>query len=362
MHEFQQKPFSTPLPEALQPTCDAHTQRLFELYELQSARFNKFFSTVLGFSWLFFLFLFIPYITLLVEEKAIQTQLTQLQPQLKSQQSLIEVLNIYDKELEQLNIDIKQGAKELRQFLQDLSDLPMISPTAEVNDESLFVQQTATSQEHQHAPCSEHKHGSKAWYQCQIKEKISQQVTGYQQQLIKITKGLSQENKNRYAVETLQQTIKDLPKHYLSAYQRNPNFWRTFQGKQRFYAPDKELKGFLDSLATQIKTSRKAMTQELKKLTTNNSNLITEKKNLASQQQTIEKRLTHVNSPLGKLPVGLHEALLVFPLFLAFGGSFVINILGRTVLLRYHYLRLHLRSDPEQYILTNQQLSLSTPL
>ena len=362
MHEFHQTPFPTKIPEALQPTCEAHTQRLFELYELQSARFNKFFSTVLGFSWLFFLFLFIPYISLLVEEKAIQTQLTKMQPQLANQQSLMNALNTHDAELKQLNAEIKQGAKELRQFLQSLTELPVISPTVEAHDDHLFVQQTAPSQERQHSPCTTQEQGSKAWYQCQIKEKISQQVAGYQQHLIKIETGLSQENKNRYAVDTLQKAIKDLPAHYLSAYQRNPNFWRTFQGKQRFYAPDKELKRFLDSLAAEINTSRQAMSKELKKLAAHSSALIAEKKSLASQQQTIEKRLTHVNSPLGKLPVGLHEALLVFPLFLAFGGSFVISILGRAVLLRHHYLCLHLRADPEQHLLTNQQLSLTTPL
>jgi hypothetical protein len=145
--------------------------------------------------------------------------------------------------------------------------------------------------------------------------------------------------------------------------EENPSFWKTFNGKVGLsFKLDEEVNLFWEKYDSTIEGHSYKLKQELSKLEDMQEQNKNELGKLKSKEKDIAHRLNHIESPIGKLPIGLNESVLVLPIVLAIGFLVCALLFCDTIRLRKAFHNLLQREDPGGVILTDRQIALIAPL
>jgi hypothetical protein len=205
-----------------------------------------------------------------------------------------------------------------------------------------------------------------AWVNCRVRQEVTRQFQEYREILrrdvVGALRGLSGGDAlvDRAALEG---QIGDLQASFDRKLAGNPRFWRTFQGKQGFYVElDEGVGGFWSRYGSAIETHTGRLEQELNRLQAARAELEGQQARLEAQEEKVAERLSQIEFPLGKLPIGLNESVAIFPALVAVGFGVCASLLREAVRLRGALHRLYQQKDPGRAVLTDRQIALVAPL
>lgn len=330
---------------------EEHCTRVFERYENKSKNFRTLFIGLVGFALVFFFFILFPYVSIHGENYRITERLENLRAEIDQREERIDAYRKAQDGIQKLQKQILNGPSYLREFILSLteeSDRLRLSPIQ--RDQPLD-------------PCG--SPGTEEWVDCKVQRKVQNQFLEYgqifSQDVIPPLQNLEDEYTILIDSTALKHELDSLQAMFETKRAENPRFWKTFNEKAKFYKElVKELKRFWSKY--DFEGQRRKLEDELKNLRTSKDQLDEQEKQLAIQKDELADRLKQIEFPLGKLPVGLIESVLLFPVVLAIGFLLCTSLFCETTRLRRVFHNLYQKKDPSQTILTDRQVSLVAPL
>ena len=163
--------------------------------------------------------------------------------------------------------------------------------------------------------------------------------------------------------DRIEKGLKTLQEQFWDTLQRNRRFWVTFTGKESFFSNlERYVDEFWNTHARVIEKEVAMLKQETTKLNKERDRLQADKAKLTTTASAIEKRISSIESPFGKLPVGLAESIALYPLIIAFGFAIAAGRLNSAIQLRAELFRIWRAKDPQNRVLSDEQLNLMAPL
>jgi hypothetical protein len=334
---------------------DIYNSKLFEQYSDKSKHFQRTFTLVVGISSFFFLMILFPYFSLKYEYNSI----SQFNPIMNSMSKVTTQLNgiINDTKMIQNSIrsfhdtgvkwyqDLENSSQQLQviEYLKEQFNLTLSSSTLQQN---LFEKFTEEKGIH----CALFPFGTLNWTKCNS----SFVANDYENRTQNIVKNIQKQitelvNKVDIQINQLNNTISSTNSdidhlRYLSHFGINISNLRSFfiDSKNNLTTMHTYLKGINESLnnfsfyqfqgystgPTQQEFERKlevaihTLQIAEQSIEQSKNNILDQKTRINSIAQKIADRLEQPSSPVGTLPVGFDELVLVFPIALA-GGFFV---------------------------------------
>jgi hypothetical protein len=329
-----------------------HCQRVFERFEGRSKAFRTVFTGVVIFGALFLLFVLVPYISLLVQGQRAALAAVRLEEDLRRHQARAEALQRPLQGMERLRQRLERGPRELRELILALARDPGPAP---------FVQQARAPA----SPACEGRSGDDRM-NCLVRDHMLRTFDGYvrslQADVVEPLRGLPAGSVSldpgelQRRVDTLRQTLQ-------TKLDANPRFWTTLQGKEGFQVEiDQEITRFWSDVGAPLEDKVRSLSAEVARIRREGESSRLTRELLQKQQAELAVRLKDLDSPLGKLPIGLAEAVLVFPLVLAAGFVVALVILVEAVALRAAFHALYQAKDPSHAVITEAQVALVAPL
>ena len=327
-----------------------HCQRVFEGYENRAKAFRNVFTGVLIFALFFFAFVLVPYVSMQARTYRLAREVEAKQAVLKQRLNRVELYRRPKKGIEQLRAEIGRGPTELREHIGRLAaDGAVAAPQ---------IQQVAPAPP---APCQ--GLAREDWMNCMVREKVREQFARYDR--ILATDVIEPMTKLGPTVNRagLEEHLAQLKRSFETHLAENPRFWRTREEKAGFSVSlDRDVERFWKDVGTTLETEMARLADEIQALEVESSALLAEQKRLSGRQEALEARLRDIESPLGKLPIGLVESILVFPVVLAVAFVACVFMHCETVRLRQSFHRLYQARDPARTILTDAEVALVAPL
>jgi hypothetical protein len=375
---------------------EAHRNKLFELYTDKSKHFQRVFTIVVGISAFFFLMILFPYFSLKYEYSTI----SQFNPLINGMYQVTDTLNeiINDTQTLQNNVktfhdtgvrwyqDLTNSSRQLgvMQYLQEQHNQTLSNSTLQQN---LFEKFTG---EYGIGDCDSRSFGTSEWQRCNydfiiegFENRTKTVVAGIRQQLLILLQKIDiQTHQLNSTVNNIDIQTKRLD--YLQRFDINPLTLRSFfinakdniqkmgtnildiYGSLEDFSfikfeeypirkgPNEQEVGLiLEETINKLQTAKQPIEQS-------NTNLVNQKTKIDSVAQKIADRLEQPNSPLGTLPVGFNELVLVFPIALA--GGFFVCISSFLDAMNIRRELQHFYRHSADYSTDDQQISSTSPL
>lgn len=359
----------------LEKVREEHLKRIFDLYEAKSKSFRTVFNGLMGFSFLFLFIILFPYVSIQSENHRIAERLKGLPEEIARGKERMEAYRKVEGGVQRLKDEIQRGPQDLRDFISSLESGPArpgrpFQPEGSPNAPSFLHGQMAQqvsppSQLVSADPCN--ALSGEEWVHCKVRQEVTRQFQTYREILRQDVVGALQEipggAANLVDRAALDRQVGDLQVSFEKKLTANPRFWETYPGKQRLYAKLNEgVEGFWSGYGAALETHTRRLTQTLEKLQADRTAIEQQQARLKAQEEKVAARLSQIESPLGKLPVGLIESVAVFPVLLAVGFGICVSLLCETVRLRGALHQLYQRRDPDRAVLTDRQIALVAPL
>jgi len=201
---------------------------------------------------------------------------------------------------------------------------------------------------------------------CLVRQKVLAQFDEYgrilQQDITRPLRSLAGQSP-AVDVETMAEGLERLRGTFVRKLEENPRFWRTVTAKLGFAVElREEVDRFWKAYGAVVEEQRTRLEHELTGLEETRAVLEKRQAELAAQEQEIAARLKHMETPVWKLPVGLNEAVLLFPLIVAVGFWLCVQHLREGLRLRRIVHGLYVAQDPARRRLTGDQVRVMAPL
>ncbi|HHT9124211.1 MAG TPA: hypothetical protein ACFYD6_00160 [Candidatus Brocadiia bacterium] len=341
----------------LEKVQEEHCERVFERYEAKSKSFQKLFSGLVGFSLIFSFFVLFPYVSIQSRNYRLPKQVEDLQAKIgQLEKSAAPYKNAQDG-IKKLQKEIKDAPNNLREYIESLPTNP--EERLSTSRES-FQESNAPN-----APidlCNSLK--DEDWVNCKVKQEVERYLAKYHQILNnEVVKPLRTLNVDPIDPTALNYQLLELETSFKNRLDKNPRFWKTWEGKGEFSVQlEEDVHNFWNKYDTIIGADSEKLKSELEILQKKMKVLEEEQERIEEQQEEITDRLNSIESPLGKFPVGLNESVLVFPIVLAIWFLFCTSFFCEAIRLRKVFHDLYQKKDPEKTILTDSQVTLVAPL
>ena len=334
--------------EQLERIRDEYYKSLAATFEVRSKGFRGLSLALVTFALAFFFFILLPNVLIQTESAAIASRLRVLEREQTKSQELALAFERAVQGVAKLQTAIKSGAAELRQFIiANVSSGSSSTDTSNIAEQSLQEDDSRSPDE-------------------KIRAKLQAMIAGYgkiaQDEIVQPLKQIGDDGLANQ-LDHLPETIAESFKTHLEA---TPQFWRTVETKEGFFG---ELNS--DFQATWDKLARSANLQpeklnELKEKQAILGRDIAEMKavnqSLDAKRKEYSDRLEKIQSPLGNLPVGLSEAILIFPILLSIGFVVLAYQFRDMLRLRQELYHLTLEKDPQQQVITDHRFELTAPI
>ena len=363
---------------------DLFANRVYEGYKNRSQEFNKTFGILLAFAAIFMLLIQAPYTLIKSQQASMDQRLLDLQ---KTTQQLDLKTGLYSKVLQgvdTLRTALRSGPEELRSKImglararERLSGADNIGQSRsrqqpfqqQIQQQQIQQQQIQQQQIQQQIPgpangCGDPR--SDQWLSCEVQAAVSDQFNKFrgilEQHLFEPLQELAQSGES-IDIQNVQQGLDDLQNEFWETLKNNRQFWLTFSGKVEFFDElNSQVSRFWNTHAAEIEKKASRLRSELQTLKDERAALQDRKAQLVSAAAAVEKRIASIESPFGKLPVGLAESIALYPLIIAFGFALVAAKLISAIQLRHEIFKLWRTQDPKKQILTDDQINLMAPL
>lgn len=367
-----------PDPE-LERLREDYLKQLLDRHETRSKGFRKLLFSFVGFGMLFLLLVQFPFIRLHRERHQVSDRLNDLG---RRSGELDLSLAGYQKAadgFETLRKAIDGGAYELRDALRFLADAPspgfsenapnamaqqMIAPQSQMQQRQGERQQQQQQQQQLGDPCGSVT-DREVRMNCRVAEQVRGQFQRYDDVLENSVLGPIRALPTTAGVKPdtgmLRRGLDSIRVAFEARLSATPRFWERFGGKLDFFG---ELRGNVDGFWRRFgfEAQKAALETARRGVDSLKTDLEGRQELLEKQEEALAVRLAQIDSPLGKLPVGLLEAVQLFPLLMAIGFVWCSSVLLELVAIRRALYQGYRRRDPEQAALTDRQLNLIAPL
>src|SRR5437667_1498242 len=360
-------PVSLGAQDAVVRARSEYAERVFKLYETKLGSFHKAFGALIAFALLFFFIVQLPYVAIQVEQRDLTPRLQDLAAQIEATSAGVRAVENASSSLAQVKSQIARGPAELRDFIQDI-ERGRLPQNIELGGGPPPLQNVAAQRPGPKVDPSFLRCLTVAEDQrntCWVGAKVRAQVAEYERLTFQIVPVFEDLRAHGISIDVavLQQRLPSLRSAFETALKKNPEFWRTFPGKEEFYGSlgaevDTAVKEYRDIVVSQQAT----LSEKLGQLTATRDRLHQEKEALVAYERKLEERLNQIEFPFGKIPVGLAESVQIFPVLLVIGFLISAALLAEATTLRSTYHRLYQAQDATGTLLTDQNIALVAPL
>lgn len=359
--------------QALARLREEYLKQLAERYEARSKTFRTLLFGFVGFGSVFLLLVLMPFVGLHRQRDAVNQELDTVAEQAGDLAIGLDAYETATAGFTTLRSAIDRGADELRESLPRLAAPPRSEANAAFapNLQQSPVQQQVPNQQARPQQQSvvvsgcDSRAEPDARMNCRVAEQVRSQFAEYKGVLEtsvigpieKLPAGLAAKPdpaRLRSGLDSIQAALE-------ARLEAAPRFWEQYGGKLDFFG---ELRRELDGYWTKygFQEQKDALQAAKLRLDSATAALNTRKTSLENQEKSLVARLTQIESPLGKLPIGLVEGVQIFPLLMAIGFVWCCAVLIELVGMRRALKDGYRERGPEQAALTDRHLSLVAPL
>lgn len=163
--------------------------------------------------------------------------------------------------------------------------------------------------------------------------------------------------------ETLRRGLAELQQRLEARLQEKPDFWHSVDEKATFFdAVGRDMEELWGTYDRTIEELNRALAAEAQSLQAAQAELDGRRTEMGKLRDEFRARLKEIETPFGRLPVGLNEALLGFPVLLAVGFLVCVVQMMDARRLRAAFADVYRRSDPEGTVLGDKEVALVAPL
>jgi hypothetical protein len=272
----------------------------------------------------FFLLVAVPYALIRFQKSALSAKLSDFTRQSEQWQSEIKTLTDIQAALKGLRQELSDGPRELRQHLLEMqSRMQMSNAPRSLNPR----------QSNDYAPQDSLSVNQR------VSRKILDQFDHYRSivdnQIVQKIKSMSGPIRMVIDTNAMQTGLDTLIQNFTRHYRANPDFWHTYAQKGDFYHDlDGEIETFWRTYGSSVDSQSVLITASIAILDSQTNAAGKELAGIDDIEAKLTKRLDLLDSPFGKLPVGLNEALSLFPLLLAAAFVMLSGMMVELVTLR----------------------------
>lgn len=334
--------------EQLERIRDDYFKSLAATFEVRSKGFRGLSLALITFALAFFFFILLPNVLLQTESAAVADRLRVLEREQTNSRKLAEACEKAVQGVALLQDKIGSGAAELRQFI-----VANVSSRSSSTDTPNLGEQRPQEVD---PPSLDEK----------IRAKLDAMIVGYvtiaQDEIVQPLKQTGNDGLANQ-LDHLPETIAESFKTHLEA---TPQFWQTVETKEGFFGElNAEFQSSWKELAQtanlqpekmkELKEKQAVLSKDIEKMKADNLSLVAKRKEYSD-------RLEKIQSPLGNLPVGLSEAILIFPILLSIGFVVLAYQFRDMLRLRQELYHLTREKDPEQQVITDHRFELTAPI
>jgi hypothetical protein len=305
------------------------------------------------------------YVSIQHELLVLPERLSRTEGEIKQREARIDAFRRSHEGFGRLRALIRSGPDQLREFLGSLSrDLPMTERNAPLAQQ-MGVQQMAGQEVPQVDACAGLDGDERLG--CRVLEHVRGQVKGYRDVLEAEVIGplLAIAGAEALLVDpgTLKEQMDRLEAGFEARIAENPTFWRAYAEKGEFFVElEEDIGAFWQDYERLIARQSEALQEEKAALVASQAKLVEDRAGMEQLKGELKTRLDAIDTPFGKLPVGLNEAILGFPVLIAIGFLICMRQLADTARLRGAFAALYRSRDPQGRVLTDRQIALIAPL
>jgi hypothetical protein len=355
---------------------EEYLKQLLERYEARSKTFRTLLFGFVGFGFVFLLLVLMPFVGLRRQHRALNSQLVDANRRADSVAAALAVYGTATRGFTELRRAIDNGAFELRDAIPrltrslELMAEPNIGLAQQVAQQMVQqqitqqqVSQQATQQQTGSGQCEVAPDRS-ARMNCLVSQQVRAQFDRYAQVLEASVIGpietLTGKNGGPQAT-VLRRGLDSIRSGFEARLAATPRFWEQFGGKVDFFGElSRDLDGYWTRFGFQAQSDSLRVAQQ--RLDTTSAALKTRMTQLEGQEEGLAARLATIESPLGKLPIGLVEGVQIFPLLMAIGFVWICAVLAELAGMRSALQSGYRERDPNQAALTDRHLALIAPL
>jgi hypothetical protein len=355
--------------ESLTKLREAYLKQLVERYEARSKTFRTLLYGFVGFGALFLLLVLLPFVGLHRQRDAVNVQIDAAARRAADLKGALDAYGKASAGFTELREAIDGGPDRLRASLRNLADPTSQSNVGQLN--AAPIQQQAPN-----APASiaqqrpvlsecDSRGDNDARMNCRVAEQVRSQFTDYasllESSVIAPIEKLPAAVSTELNATRLRQGLDSIRMAFEARLAATPRFWEFYGGKVDFFG---ELRRDLDGYWTRFgfDEHKAALEASQRQLDSTWTALQTRKSSLENQEKGLVARLAQIESPLGKLPIGLVEGVQIFPLLMAIGFVWCCAVLIELAGMRRALDDGYRERGPEQAALTNRHLALVAPL
>lgn len=349
----------------LEKLREEYLKQLMDRYEARSKTFRTLLFGLLGFGAMFLLLVLVPFSSLRRHHHKVSEQLGPLQDQAGQLALAVEAYGKAAQGFGNLRSSIDRAAGELRDALPGISRAVELSP---VESNAAFPQQvqqqipaqgTLAPNACNAAPDREDR------MNCHVAAHVRMQFERYsavlETEVLKPIEALPAGVEGKPNAAKLRSGLEGIQTAFETRLRETPRFWERFSGKIDFYSVLREdLERFWEQSG--FRAQEAALATAKKKVDSTLADLKARRTALEDQEKGLSARLADIESPFGKLPVGLIEGVQVFPLLMAIGFAWCWAVLVDLVGMRRALLSGYREAGPDQAMLMDRHLSLIAPL
>lgn len=362
-------------PADTEKTREEHEKRIYVQYESNARTLRNLVSGLLIFTLGFFFVILLPYILAKRENSLIRDRLKSLPAEIESLKKQSAPYLAVQSAVQRLNDEIKRGPQELRSFILsggtsggEEGQQSMASQSNRSNMPNMAAQSNMANMSNIAVPADPCRHlPQEEQLGCRVRIKVLNQFQRYKRilvfEIIQPTRGLQDSAAAIESETALNDQLASLEESLKRKLDEQPQFWHTYGGKEGMFGEvGSVMTPFWEKYRSIIDSRTAALTQAMKSLEEAKSSLEQRETQLKDQGKRLSERLSQIEFPFGKLPIGLEESVAFFPVLLTIGFLICAALFRETIRLRKAFHDLYQRHDPGGTIISNEQVALVAPL
>lgn len=362
---------------------EKYRAHLVEAYLQKSGSFRKVFGLLLAFAAAFAFLIAWPYLSALHQERNLTREITNINIELEKLSERHKLYQVPEKGIEELNRMVEGGPGMLRFYIESINmDEPFIYPPDNATCNHLMDSQPAQMQgqmpfQFSNAPngngrprakqdiCDAKDASERAV--CRIDRFVQYQLCGYEQffknSVLPSLAQLAAEGRPLFDQDELDRQFAEVRGALHEHITAEPTFWYTVEGKgQMGVRLKEEVEQLWAGLSAKIEPVAKELSERMKVARERKQELRDGEKQLAKQREVLQARLAEIQSPIGNLPIGLTESVLLFPILLAIGFVMATSGFLEQVRLRSSLLQAESGGGTSTDVLSSPELAQVAPL
>jgi hypothetical protein len=355
----------------IKANIDQYDEKILDAYNGKSTNFWRCFGIVIGFGIFFFFIILLPFIVLQAKNYEVTQQLIGTDRDIDNVNKNISAYQEVHNKVNNIEKITVNGADNLRSYIRDLSRELNESPKKTPNDiqiqQAAPIQQAKVSYSDCETKLSKNETNvvnQNSWANCNVIKHVTTQFNDFNSTLRTEIPGLLKNVHDPSVsdkVSAMSQGLDQLSKNFTAILSdqvvKQPDFWRTYQVKSELYSKlTSELNHFWNYYGSIIDA---ALGSKNKALTDNKVDLEAQRNITKSNKDELANQLKNIQFPFGNIPIGLNQAIVIFPLALAAGFAICCYLLGDTIQLRKALYESYKKNETDNDIIKDLKMKVS---